>query len=59
MTKEREEYLVKTFPKIYSDCKENSCYSLFGFKELMNNAVKYNPDKRDFVLTEKALNNFN
>lgn len=32
MTKEREEYLVKTFPKIYSDCKENSCYSLFGFE---------------------------
>ena len=32
MTKEREEYLVKTFPKIYSDCGENNSYSLFGFE---------------------------
>lgn len=32
MTKEREEYLVKTFPKIYTNCGENNCYTLFGIE---------------------------
>jgi len=32
MTEEREEYLVKTFPKIYTNCGENNCYTLFGFE---------------------------
>ena len=32
MTEEREEYLVKTFPKIYTNCGENNCYTLFRFE---------------------------
>jgi hypothetical protein len=32
MTKEREEYLQKTFPEIYTNCGENHPYTLFGFE---------------------------
>ena len=32
MTKEREEYLQKTFPEIYTNCGENNPYTLFGFE---------------------------
>ena len=32
MTKEREEYLQKTFPGIYTNCGENHPYTLFGFE---------------------------
>jgi hypothetical protein len=32
MTKEREEYLQKTFPEIYTNCGENYPYTLFGFE---------------------------
>jgi hypothetical protein len=32
MTKEREEYLQKTFPEIYTKCGADNPYTLFGFE---------------------------
>jgi regulator of nonsense transcripts 1 len=50
---------------LLNEYKNNSClvegpnvFSLKACSMVLKRPIKYNPDKRDFVLTESALSNF-